>query len=395
MSSHAPSAETVVECPECHSRFLLSKALTGPIEAQIARRLEEGFQQREQQRARDFEQRVSQEAAKAAEKVAKAHVIEISALEEQVAEQRSTLCKMQEQELLLRKHTRELETRESEMMLQIERQVDERTKTIEDETRARLAEHHRLKELEKDKQLADLRHQLEEATRRAQLGSQQLQGYVAESDIDLQLRRAFPQDSIDGVSTGQRGADIVQKVVNAAGGTCGAILYEVKNTKSFSEGWLPKLRDDQRSLGAEVAVLVTTTLPKDVSTFAQRDGVWVTGTATWLPLAYALRAGLVEAARARVVANGQSEKQASLLAYCGGTEFRQRVEALIEALLALIDDLNKERRGIEASWARRAKNHERLLRAIAGMYGDVGGIIGTLPQITRLELGPPGDEKSA
>lgn len=100
--------------------------------------------------------------------------------------------------------------------------------------------------------------------------------------------------------------------------------------------------------------------------------------------------GLLEAARIRVVAENQADKQADLLAYCGGTEFRQRIEAMLDPLLAMIDDFEKERQATETMWSRRRKRHEQIARGIAGLYGDVSAILGTLPRIKRLEL-PPGD----
>src|SRR5262249_48287155 len=153
---------------------------------------------------------------------------------------------------------------------------DNRTQEIEQETTRRLQdqqrikdEQQRLKDLEKDKVIGDLRRQLEDAVRKAQQGSQQIQGEVAELDLEHQLRQAFPRDEFEVVSTGQRGADIVQRVMDPHG-LVGTITYEVKNTKNFMEGWIPKLREDQRAKGAELAVLVSAMLPKDITTFANR-----------------------------------------------------------------------------------------------------------------------------
>jgi hypothetical protein len=185
------------------------------------------------------------------------------------------------------------------------------------------------------------------------------------------------------VANGQKGADIVHKVMDDQG-LVGTILYEVKNTKAFSEGWIQKLREDQRAKGAEIAVLMSSVLPREIGTFASRGGVWVTSCAACLPLAMALRWGLLEAARIRVVAENQAGKQADLLTYCGGTEFRQRIEAILDPVLALVEDLDKERQATETLWSRRRKRHEQIARGIAGLYGDVSAILGTLPRIQRL-----------
>ena len=95
-------------------------------------------------------------------------------------------------------------------------------------------------------------------------------------------------------------------------------------------------------------------------------------------------------ARARIVAGGQAGKQTALLAYVSGTEFRQRVEAMLDPLIAIIADFDKERRNSETNWARRQKRHEQLMRGITGLWGDVSGIIGTLPAPKQLQL-PAGE----
>ncbi len=390
MGTQSQVAEPVVVCPKCKEVIALTKALTGPIELMVARRLEAQYQAREREMLDGFKQQLATEKQMAASKALSGQAVEIAAMKEQLAEQADRIAEHQRAELEFRKQTRDLEAKQKALGLEVERKVDERAKAIEAAVANRLADQYRLKDLEREKQLSDLRAKLEEANRKAQQGSQQLQGEVAEGDIEAQLRQAFPQDQITAVGVGQRGADILHKVVDASGKVVGSILYEVKNTKAFSDTWLPKLRDDQRTVGAEIAVLVTHSLPKEVATFAQRGSVWVPGLGTWLPLAYAVRCCVAEAARARQVAEGQTEKQATLLAYCGGTEFRQRIEAMAEGLAGLVSEIGRERRGMESMWARRTKLVEPVARAMAGLYGDVGGITGTLPKLAKLEL-PPGD----
>jgi hypothetical protein len=223
--------------------------------------------------------------------------------------------------------------------------------------------------------------------RKLQQGSQQRQGEVAESDLEAQLRQAFPLDRFEAIATGLRGADILQRVVDQGGHLCGTIIWERKNAKNFSDTWIPKLRDDQRAARAELAVLVSTTLPRDVTTvFGQYGGVWVAAPAAAVPLAGALRHELLETSRTRIVAEGQAGKQTALLAYVSGTEFRQRVEAVLDPIIGMIDDLERERRAIETHWARRRQRHEQIMRAMVGMWGDVSGIIGTLSAPKQLQL---------
>jgi hypothetical protein len=389
MSTQLHVQDPVVVCPECKHPFPLTKALTGPIEAQVAQRLEAEYRRRDSQREVELRQRVEKAAAQSAAKANAERESEVGDLRQQVAEQKDQLARHQQEELALRKRARGLEAREQALAVEVERRVDARAKGIEEEATRKVQEQYRLKDLEKDKTIDDLRYRLEEAIRKAQQGSQQVQGEVAEADVENQLRQTFPLDEISVVANGQRGADIVHRVMDARG-TVGTVIFEVKNTKAFNEGWIPKLREDQRAKGAELAVLVCSVLPKEIGTFANRGGVWVTSFAACLPLAMALRWGLLEAARIRVVAENQAGKQADLLAYCGGTEFRQRVEAILDPVLALVEDLEKERQATETIWSRRRKRHEQIARGIAGLYGDVSAMLGTLPRIHRLEL-PPGE----
>src|SRR5207249_1974338 len=161
-----------------------------------------------------------------------------------------------QQELEQRKRARELEAREKALALDVERQVDARSKAVEEDAAKRVQDQHRLKDAEKDKLINDLKRQLEEAIRKVQQGSQQVQGEVAELDLEQQLRQGFPKDEIEPVANGQRGADVLQRVVDQHGKVCGTIMWERKNARNFSDAWVPKLREDQRASRAEIAVVV-------------------------------------------------------------------------------------------------------------------------------------------
>jgi hypothetical protein len=397
MNNKSHTTEPVVTCPECGHRFPLSKALVGPIEAQVAQRLEAKYELRERQRDDEAQRRIAEATARAAQKAKAEQATETTTLRQEVTEQREAIARLQAQELEQRKRTRELEGREKALTLEVERQVDARSKAVEEETAKRMLEQHRLKDAEKEKLIADLRRQLEEAMVKVQQGSQQMQGEVAELDLEQQLRQAFPKDEIEPVAKGQRGADVLQRVIDLRGQVCGTIIWERKNARNFSDTWVPKLREDQRASRAEVAVIVTTALPKDIVALGQHLGVWVTSPSTSVALALALRSQLLEVARARIVAEGQAEKQTTLLAYLSGTEFKQRVEAVLDPLIAMVEDFEKERRISETNWARRQKRHEQLMRGITGLWGDVSGIIGTLPAPKQLQLaaGEEGGKEAA
>ncbi len=176
------------------------------------------------------------------------------------------------------------------------------------------------------------------------------------------------------------------------GQLCGTILWESKRTKNWSDGWLAKLRDDQRTAKAEVAVILSQILPKDVETFAQIDGVWVAHPRVILPLAVALRQMLIEVTLAKKSTEGQQTKMELVYQYLTGPQFRQRVQAMVEAFSSMKDDLEKEKMVIIKQWAKREKQIERVMQSTVGMYGDLQGIAGkTLQEIEGLEMKALGD----
>ena len=226
----------------------------------------------------------------------------------------------------------------------------------------------------------------EELHRKLQQGSQQTQGEVLELELEQLLRTHFPLDQIESVPKGIGGADVIQRVVSKSGNFCGTIVWESKRTKAWSEGWPQKLKDDQRAVKAEIAVLVSEILPKDCKNFGQCDGIWVSNSQCAVGLAAALRVQLVEVAMTKLAAVGKNEKMETLYQYLSGSEFRQRVEAIVEAFVAMQEDLQEERRVTERRWAKREKQIQKVISNTSGMYGDFQGLIGsslqTIPSLT-------------
>jgi hypothetical protein len=237
-------------------------------------------------------------------------------------------------------------------------------------------EQQRLRDEEHRQQIEGLQKTIAELTRKVQQGSQQAQGEAQEVVLRDALTAAFPSDAVEDVPKGQSGADLVQTVRAADGRDCGSIVWESKRTKGWSDGWLPKLRDDQRRAGGACAVLVTQVLPADVRQFALKDGVWVCASAYAVPLAAALRVGLVAAAQAKRAAEGSGQKMQLLYDYMTGTEFRNRVEGLVEAFVDMQDDHVAEKRSTLTRWKRREKMIERALQNLAALCGDLQGISG-------------------
>ena len=293
----------------------------------------------------------------------------------------------QEFDETLRERERELRLKyESQRDDDVQRKLGKERARLVAETQERFADGHRLKDAEKERQLADMRRQIEDLKRKAEQGSQQMQGEAGEQELEAMLRATFPSDEICAIGQGVRGADVHQVVVDARGRKSGSILWECKNTRNWNDAWVGKLKEDQRARHAELAVLVTAVLPKGVARFALVDGLLVTDFACAPCLAGILRANLFELAQTRNAAMHKEEKLELLHRYLSGVAFRQRVEAIVEAFTAMHHDLNQERRAAERQWARRARQIDAVTLNVSGMYGDLQGLLPALPSIAMLEL---------
>lgn len=293
-------------------------------------------------------------------------------------------------ELDVRKRERELQEKAETLELDVARQIDQQREEIRTKAMTDADEQHRLKAAEKDKQIDDLLKKIDELKRRAEQGSQQLQGEVLELEIEAVLREAFPNDVCEPTAKGRAGGDVLQHVHTTIGRCCGAILWESKRTKTWQASWLPKLRDDLRAAGAHCAILVSDVLPDTVKSFGLIDGVWVCGRAYALPLAVAIRAGMIDLAKAREAADGRNEKRDLVYNYLCSSEFRNHVSAQAEAYSEMLSDLDAEQRTMLKQWKKRRKQLDRAILGTASLYGDLQGFLGNaLPEIQHLTLAEP------
>lgn len=404
-------ADTII-CPNCELQIEITEVLSAQLRAQLRREFDADIRKkeaalatREQDIARAREEvdkanetidhrvadqlaierkQLSDEAqAKAREQVA----IELQDRDQQLIDANVKLKAAQEAELAARKERRQLEEQKQALELTLNRRLDEERSKIRDAARQEAAEVRQLKDAENAKLINDLRTQIANLQRKSEQGSQQTQGEVMELDLEATVRRAFPFDGIAAVPQGVHGGDVTQTVHDGPATDCGVILWESKRTKNWSDTWLLKLRDDQRAAKADIAILVTDELPKGVRHFGAVDGVWVVSRSCAIALAAALRSGLVNVAAARRCADGQHGKMEVLYKYLSSTQFKQRVEGIVEAFVTMRNDLEAEKRSTTRAWARRDKQLDRAVMQTAGMYGDLNGIIGTsLPAIEQLDL---------
>ncbi|HEY6191193.1 MAG TPA: DUF2130 domain-containing protein [Bacteroidota bacterium] len=395
--------EQHITCPKCGNKIPLTEAFTHDIEEKLRAEFQQDIRKKDAERAtaldaqqRAFETQRAQDRARfeqQAKKQAEESLgVELKDLKNRLEESAKQLDTARRQELELRKRQRELEEREQNLKLEVERTLaSERTKIWDDAGRKAAEEQH-LKMAEKEKLVSDLRRQIDELQRRSELTSQQAQGEALEVELEALLARQFRTDVIEPVAKGVRGADLIQRVHDESGRPCGSIIWESKRTKAWSDGWIQKLKDDQRAAKAEIAVIVTTVLPKELNRFGFYEGIWVADFPSVMGLATALRANLTEVTRASAALEGKNEKMELIYSYLSGTAFKQRVEAIVESFAAMKIDLDAEKRSMEKIWAKREAQIERVIRNTAGMYGELQGIIGSaLPEVKMLEL--PGNDR--
>lgn len=415
--------EPTIICPNCKTEIKLTESLAAPLiettrkqfEQQLAQK-DKDVAQREQamrekekqltevkntldaQVASQVEEQLKKDRARITDEEAKKarlatatdleqKVREVADLQEVLKSREEKLAEAQKAQADLIKKQRELDDAKRELELTVEKRVQDGLSDVRTQARKEAEESLNLKVMEKEQTITAMQKQIEDLKRRAEQGSQQLQGEVQELELESLLRVKFPFDSIEPVPKGEFGGDVLQRVVSQSGHPGGTILWESKRTKNWSDGWLVKLREDQRTAKAEIAVIVSQVLPKDVETFEMVDGVWVTHPRAALPVALVLRQTLLDVAMARQASEGQQTKTEMIYEYLTGPRFRHRVEAIVEAFSTMQEDLDKERKVIMKQWAKRESQIERVMGATVGMYGDLQGIAGkSLQEIEGLEL---------
>ena len=408
-----------ITCPKCGEEFELSDALTGRIREHLKGELLKEVSRREGElkkktaalkvqeeqisKSREaideeietkLKERLTDAEKKAAKKLEGQYADQLKDLQGAIEEKDSAIKTFRDQELELRKKQRKLEEATESLKLEVARKLDEERERIRGEAEKKIGEAHRLKDLEKDKVIHDLKTSLEDMKRKAEQGFMETQGEVLEQDFEARLKSFFVHDDIQPVPKGIRGADLIQTVRTTMGAESGVLLWETKNTKAWSSAWIPKLKDDMIEVRASIAILVSVVLPDGINRFGQVDGLWVSDPLSAIPLAAALREQLLAISRERTASIGKNEKMETLYQYLAGVEFKQKIEGIVEAFTSMQDQLNRERRAMERHWKQREKEIERVVKNTVGLYGDMQGIIGgQIPAIPALELDDKADRQ--
>lgn len=422
MEKPMAKAETIITCPYCKREIPLDDALTHQFSEKLKKQFEEENQRKErelkskeegiarrekelQKKREDQELELSQLKTtlqkEFAEKLAQEKTIlenaakqkaqdelsiELQSLKEDLEEKTKQVKDLRAMELQLRRDKQKIEEEREKLALDVARKIDEERGKIKEEVARQVSEQHRLKEVEKDRHIEALKNQIEDLKRKAEQGPGEV-GETLEWILESTLKEHFKHDIIEPVPRGMRGADVMQRVCSTTGQVCGTIIWESKRVKNWSDGWIEKLKEDQREAKADIAVLVSTVLPRGITGIHQQNGVWIADYTLVIGLATALRHGLMEIAAAKTSMEGRSEKLEMLYDYLSGPQFRQQIEAIVDAFVSMSKDLDQERRAMEKIWAKREKQIEKVVKNTSRMYGSLQGIVGsTLPELKTLEL---------
>lgn len=367
-------------CPKCKNSIEISHAFSKQFEEEIINR-EKLKHEKEISEAKQLA--IEESVKKVQEQFA--HQLKILTEDAEAKEARNKEL-ISEISVLL-KQKREITREKEEIRLQMEKRLIQEEEKIRNDAQKKAQDEQRGKIAEKDKQLNDALKELEDMRRKLQQGSQQLQGEAFELEFEKLLKTNFPNDKISPVEKGIRGADIVQEVWDSKGNYNGKILWELKNTKTWQEVWVDKMKADKRTINANEAVIISEMLPSDMTTAGFHNGLWVTNRSFVLTLASTLRAKLIEVYYAKLSVQAKDGKMELMYSYLSGTEFKHRVEAIVEAFTNMQNEIEKEKRYFMNKWSRDEKNIRMVIDNTYGMHGDLKAIIGKLlPQIKGLDV---------
>jgi hypothetical protein len=412
-------SDPTITCPKCHHDIPLTESLAAPLieatrqdfERQIADKdrditdreaamrvqqaaLEKARAEVDQQvfdKLQSERKRIAGEEAEKAKRLAAADLEqkdkELADLQLVLKTRDEKLAQAQKAQAEVIRKESELDDAKREIDLTIEKRVQASLDTVRDKARLEAEDGLKLRLAEKEEQIASMQRRVEELKRKAEQGSQQLQGEVQEVALEATLRAKFPRDLIEPVPKGEFGGDVLQRVLGPLDQHCGTILWESKRTKNWTDSWLAKLREDQRKAKADIALIVSNALPRGVHTFDHVDGIWVTDSRCAISVAIALRQSLIEVAAVRQAGVGQQTKMEIMYQYLTGPRFRHRLEAIVEKFSDMQEDLDKERKAMTRLWAKREEQIRGVIDATAGMYGDLQGIAGqALKEIDGIAL---------
>nr|WP_199157209.1 DUF2130 domain-containing protein [Pedobacter sp. ASV2] len=397
---------TEIKCPNCAHVFPMEEAMAEDYKKELREKMvtftkqkDEEFQRKlatldaeKQQQLKSFEVKLAEEKTKLKgdleenlrKTIAADFETKLQMLEGNAKDNAEKLKLAREKEIEFLRREESLKVKEEEMELAFQRKMQEQRNELVEQIRKQEAEknsikdtEHQLRLKELEKQLDDQKKLAEEMKRKAEQGSMQLQGEVQELILEELLRSNFPFDLIEEVGKGVRGADCVQVVRNQFGQESGKIIYESKRTKDFGGDWIEKLKKDMRSMGVDVAVIVSQCYPKGMSSFGQRDGVWICSFEEVSAVAYVLRDGILRLSTAMKSQENRGDKMHMLYDYLTGAEFSEQWKAIREGFMSMKLSIQRERDAMERLWKAREKQLEKVLLNATHIRGSIEGIAGS------------------
>ncbi|KAA6506324.1 DUF2130 domain-containing protein [Helicobacter pylori] len=366
---------------------------------------EEALKERAKEQQAQFDEAVKQasvlalqdERAKIIEEARKNAFLEqqkgLELLQKELDEKSKQVQELHQKEAEIERLKRENNEAESRLKAENEKKLNEKLELEREKIEKALHEKNELKFKQQEEQLEMLRNELKNAQRKAELSSQQFQGEVQELAIEEFLRQKFPLDSVEEIKKGQRGGDCIQVVHTREFQNCGKIYYESKRTKEFQKAWVEKLKSDMREIGADVGVIVSEALPKEMERMGLFEGVWVCSFEEFKGLSAVLREGVIQVSLAKKSQENKGDKVDLLYHYLTSSEFSMQVNAIIEGFEQLRADLESEKRAMARIWKSREKQIDKVFEGTINMYGSIKGIAGNaIRQVKALELGYDGED---
>ena len=362
----------------------------------VKERVEASVSQQLAAREAELKQRLTAEAEALKQKITteaeQAQAERIQGLEQELKQKSEQVKELNRSRSEIERLKREKDELQTTIEAESEKKLNEALKSERERLRKDFEDRNQLRLNEREAVIEQLRKQLSEAQRKAEQGSSQSWGEVQELAIESWLREAYPLDTVEEVKKGAQGADCLQTVNTRRRTNCGTIYYESKRTRAFQPAWVEKFKNDIRDKNADIGVLVTEAMPGDMDHMGMRDGIWICSFSEFKGLSAVLRQTLIQLSSAVASQENKGSKMEMLYSYLTGTEFKLQVEAIVEGFAQMQQDLESEKRAIQAQWKKREKQIEKVLLNTTHMYSSIKGIAGNAVQAVKmLEL--PGSEE--
>ncbi len=377
-----------VTCPKCQHSFEPTDAIREEVEKELRGKMTDWQKKKEEETnllLAEQKTKLQTEITEQLKKnIASDYEHKIKLMQENETKMQQQANEYREKELDFLKKLQDIQTKEAELELELQRKLNAERELIKQQIQKEELERisikdqeHQLKVKELEKQIEDQRKLAEEMRRKAEQGSMQMQGEVQELLLEELLKASFPFDLISEVGKGVRGADCIQTVRNNIGQEAGRIIYESKRTTAFAAEWIEKLKADMRSQGADIAIIVTQTFPKDMDRFGEKDGVYICSFQEVRSVALLLRNAILKVHDVRKSQVNKGDKMTLLYDYLIGNEFGEQWKAIGEGFRQMRQSIQKERDAMEKLWKSREKQLEKVLLNAMHIKGSIEGIAGS------------------